>query len=290
MGLGAGSAWGAGLLLAVNRQTVDAPGGKTSGYFETSGFGAFADFSLGASDVYGLVSWNTGFPPVAVSGNPVVSGPQLLPAPHISTTIDPSGAGSTTEENHHMLSIMAGWKKDATTEGTHSFNVEASYIMAMHTDDAPNPDIDDNMNILSLMPMWGYILRANNDYSVFVGTNTAFIFEKDKVGALDGSRYLIGVTPNIAFQKQFGHGFEGFSGFSVTGVLFGTSDAPVTDESDMVLFTGYADVSLGLRWVKDNFAVEGSLRDAFLSNGPYLISGVPTAGGLFASAGLSLGF
>ena len=278
LGLGAGSAWGAGLLLAVNRSEVSFAGGDTTTYFETSGFGVFGDVSLGASDVYGSIGWNTGFPNGAVGG------------PHNSVLADPSAAGlPTTEVNHHMLSVMAGWKKDATTEGTHSFNIEGSYVLGMHTDDAPSPDADDKVNILAIMPMWGYVIRANSDYAVFVGANSALVFENDDVGAVNGNSYAVSVSPNIAFQKQLGRGFEGFSGFSVTALLAGSSDVPASGNSTLDLVTGGADVSVGLRWAKDNFALEGSLREAVLANGPYLIGG--NAGqGLFFNIGMGLGF
>jgi hypothetical protein len=273
LGLGNGTAWGAGLLLAVDRTDTDV-GTETTTYYDASGFGVFGDFNLGRSDVYGSVGWNTGFPP-------------NLPAPHNSVTVTPA-TGSSTEIVHHQLSIMAGWKHDATTEGTHSFNIEGSYLMAMHTSDAVTPNADDNVNILTVLPAWGYVLRANTDYSVFVGVNSAETFETDQVGALDASRYSLAFMPNIAFQKQLGHGFEGFSGFSVTGLYAASSDDPANGNSSSQLLTGGADVSVGLRWVKDNLAFEGSLKEAVLANGPYIIGG--NAGqGLFFDIGLALG-
>jgi hypothetical protein len=54
------------------------------------------------------------------------------------------------------------------------------------------------------------------------------------------------------------------------------------------LFTADAGASLGLRWVKDNLAIEGSLAPAFLANGPHFIGG-EAPGGLFAQVGLTLG-
>jgi hypothetical protein len=184
---------------------------------------------------------------------------------------------------------MAGWKKDATVEGTHSFNVEGNYVLGLHTDDTPTPNVDDMVNMLTIMPMWGYILRANSDYSVFIGTNGLLAFENDSVGPTHGNQYTVSLSPNIAFQKQFGHGFEGFSGFSVTALLHGVQDEPANNNSSSTMLTGGADVSVGLRWVKDNFALEGSLKEAVLANGPYLIGG--NAGqGLFVNIGMALGF
>jgi hypothetical protein len=273
-GLGSGTAWGAGLLLAVDRVQTDL-GTETTTYFDASGFGIFGDFNLGSSDVYGSVGWNTGYPTV----------PPALPHNSVETV---PAAGATTENIHHQLSVMAGWKKDATTEGTHSFNVEGSYVMGMHTNDAVTPNVDDKVNFLTLMPAWGYILRANNDYSVFVGVNSTESFIAEEVGTVDGSRYSLALMPNIAFQKQLGRGFEAFSGFSVTGSFASTTDEPAEGNSTSQLLTGGADVDVGLRWVKDNLAFEGNLKEAFLANGPYIIGGNANQG-LFWSIGLALG-
>lgn len=275
-GLGDGNAWGAGLLLAVDRTSADV-GGETTTYFETSGFGLFGDVALGHSDVYGSVSWSTGFPTSHVTGA------ALLPAPHNSVDA-PAG-----EIVHHQLNLTAGWKHDATTEGTHSFNIEGSYLLAMHTSDVVTPNADDKVNILTIMPAWGYVLKANNDYSVFIGVNSTEILENNDVGAaLSGTEYLLSFSPNLAFQKQLGHGFEGFAGGAVTAVYSATGDEPASGNSSSTLFTGGADVAVGLRWVKDNLAFEGSLKEAVLANGPYIIGG--NAGqGLFFNIGLSLG-
>lgn len=275
LGLGRGTAWGAGLSLAIDRLSVDAPGGKQTEYIDPSGFGLFGDVSLGNSDVYGAVGWNTGFPS------------NTLPGAH-NTVITEPNVGSNTDDTHHTLSVMAGWKHDATTEGTHSFNVEASYALGMHTTSGPGVNADDKVNALAIMPAWGYIVKANNDYSVFVGVNSLDSVVADTVPGLNGSRYLISFSPNIAFQKQFGHGFEGFSGASVTAGFMGSNDEAGNNVTETVVMTGAADVAVGLRWVKDNFALEGSLKETVLANGPYLIGG--NAGqGLFANIGMALG-
>jgi hypothetical protein len=275
LGLGSGTAWGAGLLLAVDRTHVKNAAGETTTYFDASGFGAFGDFALGASDVYGALTWNTGFPTT----------PPALP--HNSVIVNPA-VGANTENIHHTLGIMAGWKHDATTEGTHSFLVEGTYQMATHTTDGITPEVDDKVNILTVTPGWGYILRANSDYAVFVGVNSTESFQSDEVGATDGSQYSLSLSPNIAFQKQLGRGFEGFSGFSVTAMMSSASDEPADGDESSTLLTGGADMAVGLRWVKDNLAFEGSLREAVLANGPYIIGG--NAGqGLFFNIGLSLG-
>ena len=128
---------------------------ETTTYYEPSGFGLFGDFNLGSSDVYGQVGWNTGLPSDSAASRTAC---WSNPAP-----------GPDVDNQFHTLSIMAGWKKDATTEGTHAFNIEASYASEM-----TRPQVsagDETLNIINVMPAWGYILRANSSYSVFLGTN-----------------------------------------------------------------------------------------------------------------------
>lgn len=269
-GLAGGTAWGAGAIVGVRREYTKTPGptgGETTTYYEPSGFGVFGDFNLGSSDVYGQVGWNTGLPSQPGSQNSVLVKP---------------ATGPEIDNQFHTLSIMAGWKKDATTEGTHAYNIEASYASEM-----TRPQVsagDATLNIINVMPAWGYILRANSSYSVFLGTNGLLSYIQPE----DGSAYIISASPNFAFQKQFGKGFEGFSGFSVTGSWSSASDINVNGDEFSQLLTGGADMAVGLRWVKDNFALEGSLKEAFLANGPYFIGG-NTNQGLLASIGLSLG-
>jgi hypothetical protein len=277
LGLGSGNAWGAGVILAVNRiYGKTAAGDETTTYIDASGIGVFGDFNLGSSDVYGSVGWNTGFPTTPPA------------APHNSVLTNPA-AGSNTENLEHELNVTGGWRKEASGEGTHAFGVEAAYVFGSHSTSGITPSISDKVNILTIMPMWGYVLRATADYSVFVGANGMLFLANDDVAPMSGSRYAISASPNIAFQKQLGHGFEGFSGFSVTGSYAAASDEPANNAQASQLLTGGADVAVGLRWVKDNLAFEGSLKESVLANGPYLIGG--NAGqGLFVNIGLALGF
>ena len=192
---------------------------------------------------------------------------------------------------------MAGWKKDATTEGTHSLNAELAYTLGKNTSDGRTPATDNSVNLVTLNGAYGYILKATTDYSVFLGTNAGFLWQADKNGAVDASHVGFFATPNLAFQKQLGHGFEGFSGGSVTASFDTYSDevppptagGPAAGATDWTtLLTGSADVAVGLRWVKDNFALEGSLKETVLQNGPYVVGG-NTNQGLFVDVGMSLG-
>ena len=283
-GVAGGTAWGGGLLLSLDHNSVKNAAGETSTTVEGDGYGVFGDFNLGNSDVYGQVGWFTGFP-------------SSLAGPANNTSVfDPAAAGANVEVTNHFLGLQAGWKKDATTEGTHSLNVELGYIFGSHTEKPTDPD--ESVNIITLNGYHGYILKANSDYSVFLGCNGAFIWQSDKstTPKVDASHMGLAVMPNMSFQKQLGKGFEVFTGGSVSlgydmytdevGVPF--PPAGSTDASQIL--TSGADVAVGLRWAKDNFAFEGSVNDVLLKNGPQLISGTATAGGMFAEVGMSLGF
>lgn len=269
-GLASGTVWGAGVIVGVNRIHNKAATGatETTTYYEPSGLGLFGDFSLGGSDVYGQVGWNTGLPSVPGLQNSVLT---KAPAP-----------APEDDDQIHTLGLMAGWKKDATTEGTHAFNIEASYTSEMVS--LENPTADDKLNTIGLMPAWGYILRANTSYAVFLGANGLLSYIKPE----DGGRFVVSLSPNFAFQKQFANGFEGFSGFAVNASWESQSDIGADGEEFSRLLTGGADMAVGLRWVKDNFALEGSLKETVLANGPYFIGG-NTNQGLLGSIGLSLG-
>ncbi|MEO6095832.1 MAG: hypothetical protein ABIW76_09150 [Fibrobacteria bacterium] len=269
-GLASGTAWGAGVIFGVNRlhTKTATPSTETTTYYAPSGFGIFGDFNLGSSDVYGQIGWNTGVPSLGGLQNSVLTKP-------------PSPAPKDDDQNH-TLSFMAGWKKDATTEGTHAYNLEVGYSSEMRS--LENPTFDETFNTISVMPAWGYILRANSSYAVFLGTNGLLSYLQPE----NGSAYTIALSPNFAFQKQFGKGFEGFSGFAVTASWDSQSDLPVDGAEASQLLTADADMAVGIRWVKDNFALEGSLKETVLANGPFVVGG-NSGQGLLASIGISLG-
>jgi hypothetical protein len=284
-GAGSGTAWGGGVLLALDHTNVTNAAGETPTTFQGDGYGLFGDLNLGASDLYGQIGWFTGFP-----------GTLGAPPTNITQTVKPDGAAETSVHNWN-LNVMAGWKKEAAGEGTHALNAELSYTLGKNNSDGTAADFDNSMNQVFLGFYHGYILKAGNDYSVFLGSNSSYIWQADASDApsVDASHTGFSVSPNIAFQKEFGKGFEGFSGASVTASYDTYSDEPASapfppggaSDASRIL-TGGADVAVGLRWVKDNFALEGSLKETLLQNGPYLIGG--NAGqGMFVNVGMALG-
>ena len=285
VGLGKSTAWGGGVIVSFDKQNVETAAAKTKTVLVGDGFGAFGDFNLGSSDVYGQVALYTGFAAL----NPPNAAFNYV-------KVEPKAAGGvTTENSNYLIDVMAGWKKDATTEHTHAFNVELAYDMSKHKVDPSTPTEEVTENDLTLNVSHGYILKQSADYSVFLGCNGAFLFVTQKVTnpSTDLSHYGAMASPNLAFQKLFGYGFEGFSGASAT-LSFDTYDniappflAPGATSASQLL-TGGADVNVGLRWVKDNFALEGSLKETVLQNGPYLIGGTADQG-LFANVGIALG-
>jgi hypothetical protein len=186
---------------------------------------------------------------------------------------------------------MAGWKKDATTEGTHSLNLEGA-VNILSVDSAGPPKTTDNALALSLVFSHGYILKAGTGYSVFLGSNTAFIYTSfDPPGsAADGHTMTLAVMPNLVFHKDLGHNFELSSGGSAGLSLNMYSKAEVPDlgfaKSGHTLLTSNAEINLGLRWVKDNFAFEGSVNESLLQSGPNFISGMNNS--MFGRIGVSL--
>lgn len=270
-GLGNGTAWGAGVIVGVdrlyNKPTGAAPTEVTT-YVEPSGIALFGDMNLGSSDAYFQLGWNTGLPSVGGLQNSIFTKP---------------AAGPEDDDQNHTLSALLGWKKDATTEGTHALNLEFSYSTEMTS--LENPTVDATLSQFTLLPMWGYILRSNSSYSVFLGANGLLNYIQPE----DGNIFTLAVSPNVAFQKQFGKGFEGFAGALVTASFDMATDAAGPDSESSQLLTAGADMAVGLRWVKDNFALEGGLKESVLANGPYLIGGNANQG-LFYNLGLSLGF
>jgi hypothetical protein len=281
-GVGSGTAWGGGLILALSKSTAETAAGKTKTVVEGDGFGLFGDFGLGNSDVYGQVAVYTDF-----------NGP-ATPGGFNYVKVEPA-VGPESETTFRLINIMGGWKKDATTQGTHSLNVEAVYNMGSHEVDPSTPAIDTKINELSVVFSHGYILRASTDYSVFLGVNAGSLWHAESWEAApqDRDRLLGFATPNMAFQKQLGKGFEVSSGGSVTLSYETFSNlAPngsVGPEDATDLLTAGADVAVGLRWVKDNFAFEGSISENLLQTGPYFISGNDNAAGMFVEVGMSLG-
>jgi hypothetical protein len=281
VGVGSGTAWGGGLIVSFDKNTVETAAGKTKTVIEGDGFGAFGDFNLGTSDVYGQVALYTGFDAL----NP--------PTDHY-TKVEPQ-TGPTVETTNSLINVMVGWKKDATTEHTHALNAEVTYNYSSNEVDPSTPTDKTTLNELIVALSHGYILKASTDYSVFLGVNGGLSWQsaKQETPDLDASHIGVFASPNLAFQKQLGKGFEGFSGGSVTLSYDTYSDMPVpfaagapTDATE--LLTAGADVAVGLRWVKDNFALEGGLKESVLANGPYIVGG--NAGqGLFYNLGISLG-
>ncbi len=271
------SRWAGGLLINFNKTTTKTALAETKSVISGDGFGLFGDFNLGSSDVYGEIS--------------------LLTAPGNYSKITLVGPPEATTENTPTTThIMAGWKKDATTEGTHSLNVEASLnlISVKNAPPAPIASATDKQTEISVMFSHGYLLKAGTGYSVCLGSNSTFIYSKDDQPGTtaDPDHTGLSVAPHLAFQKDLGHNFEFSSGasarlsydmYSNTAIVL---PGPATQEATRLL-TSSADVNLGLRWVKDNFAIQGSLNEALLQGGPNFISGAVNP--LFAQVGVSLG-
>lgn len=278
-GLARGGAWGGGVLVSLAKSSFETPAGDSKVVLEGDGLGVFGNLSLGGSDVYGQLALYTGYD-------------ALLP---VSDNYVKVGG---VEQKNTLINLLGGWKKDATSEGTHALNLEGTLNYSMKKNEAPPLDTV-TVTALDLWFYHGYILKASESYSVFLGSNSELMLQLEDWNVAPTSRnhYRLAVLPNLAFQKRLAWGFEGFAG-AVVGLSWDMWDGiapttpigapPVGADARTDYLTGSADVSLGLRWVKDNFAVEGSLRDALLANGPHFIGG-NAAPGMFAQVGVSLG-
>ncbi len=264
----ANNLWGAGLIVNFNKLTATLGGTETKTTFENDGFGLFGNFNLHGSDVYGEASLLTG------------------PGNYTKSTTAPAAAQETSPSTIH---IMGGWKKDASTEGTHSLNLEASLDLISITPPAPATKISGNNIAINFYH--GYILKSTAAYAVFIGSTTTFAMQKldNPTPVPDPSHTQFAVMPNMSFQKQLGKGFEittgGSAGLSYD--MYKNFPAPNAGDDASALLTPAGKFQVGMRWVLDNLSFEGSVNQAILSGGPNFISG--TAAPLYAQIGVSLG-
>lgn len=282
-GLASEGKFGGGLMLALNKvSTEDSLLGKTKTVLETDGFGAFGSFALGnAGDVYGELSVLTGFDDLGSGNDNYVK-------------LDPPAPATGSEVTPRVIHVMAGWKKDATTEGTHALNAELILNIENWESKVGTATAKRGINDFQLWFYHGYILKDAGTFKVFTGSNSLVQFQTRDWDAAptDRSIGVVSVTPNMSFQKTLGHGFEATAGAGVTAAWISQTNMPSgannLDKSTTFL-TGGADMAVGLRWVYENFAFEGAVKELMLSNGPQFIGG-NAAPGMFAQIGLSVGF
>jgi len=258
----ANSLWAAGILVNFNKTTTSSPAGKTKTVVQGDGFGLFGDFNLHGSDVYGEAAV------ITAPGN-------YTKTPVLETT-------------PRTMRFMAGWKKDATTEGTHALNAEATLVMSsLETDPATAKTTETGVDVAFYH---GYILKAATGYSVFLGSSTHLIYDATNLPAPtpDPDQMGISIAPNLVFHKTLGHDFELTSGASTTLSYFMASNPAVGVDDSKQLLTTNAAINLGLRWVKDNFAFEGTVNQALIQHGPDFISGGNAGFPMFGQIGMSL--
>lgn len=283
-GLAKSGLFGAGLMVSFAKATTEdsAIGGKaeTKNVLEGDGFGLFGSFMLGsAGDVYGEAF--------------VYTGTDALPGADNYT--ENKTAAATTEYTPRLLHILAGWKRDASSEGTHSLNAE--FIFNMHSEEnKAAATTEDNMTELQLAFYHGYVLKDAGSFKVFLGSSTQLTYQDYSFEAApqDRSRMSLNIAPNISMQKTLSKGFEIFAGADMNlGFVSLTNLTPAGPaagpDKGTVLATSGTDVSVGLRWNYENIAIEGALVDTFLAHGPHFIGGDDDQG-LFAQVGLSVGF
>lgn len=273
-GIAKGGAWGAGLMLSLAKESYDTPAGDTKTVLQGDGFGLFGNLDIGNSDVYGRFGVFTDFDDVA-------------PEP------DNYSDQGDTETDNTLFAFTVGWKKGAAGQGTHALNAE----LQVEYGSTDSPTLDATRTEFDLLLFHGFVLKETPGYDVFLGSNSQLVMDMgdNKTAKTGPSRYGLFVSPNIAFQKNLMWSFEGFAGADVTlgwemyndaaGALPGRT-APGAATGSNTFFTSRTGANLGLRWVKDNLAIEGSLADTFLSSGPNFIGGGTP--GFLSRVGLSL--
>ncbi len=288
LGVGVGNTFGAGIIYGLNQTKSEVPvtvvgppvsTGKTEVSTQNNGdeWGVFGSFGFGTMSVFGEFSRETG--PAA--------------------TVETKTTGvATVETKNTANNVTLGFVKDTEGEKSHALAVTASLVLASAEQGVAT---DNSTMTLGLNVNHGVPLVYGDDFAVFFGAifDIAYrSFEDKVVGASpkEGSATLISLAPNVSFQKEIGKGFEASLGASANAltwtntsqvVLFGTPVANA-DVSNSTTTSGAGNVSVGLRWKKDNFSVDGQVATALLTNGPNFISGTTSA--MLASVGVAVGF
>jgi hypothetical protein len=284
-GLASSGLFGAGLMVSFAKTTIEDSVGATlvesKTVLEGDGFGFFGSFMLGSiGDVYGEAF--------------VYTGTDALPGADVYNESKTSAA--TTEYTPRLLHILAGWKRDASSEGTHSLNAEFSLNLHSEENKAVTTT-EDELTEMQLAFYHGYVLKDAGGFKVFLGSSTNLVYQDFSFEAApqDRSRLGLNFAPNISMQKTLAKGFEIFAGadmnwgFTKASNLTLDGGAGAAPDEGTLLLTSGTDVSVGLRWNYENIALEGALVDTFLAHGPHFIGGDDEQG-LFGQVGLSVGF
>ncbi len=275
-GLAIGSAFGAGLLYEFNKISTSDNSGATPDVSTTNAgdaYGAFGSMGLGSISIFAEVSRVTG------------------PAASVTTETD----ALTDEDKNTSTNIIVGAVKDTEGEGSHA--LAATLSLALFSQEFENPTANQSAMNIGLNINHGVPLKYNDQMAVFVGSiiNLGYSSSTNEVPDPDAesSGYLFSLAPNMSFQKVLGKGFEISMGGSVNMLTYASGTTDPGENTTSGLETGFngpstGDLSFGLRWAKENFAIEGELSKALILNGPDFIGG--TGPGVLGSGGVSLSF
>jgi hypothetical protein len=282
LGLGLDDVFGAGVTYELDRQKTDNESTEITTREVPDGIGAFGSVNFGVMNLWADFST------------------YRYPSAYVLT----DAPATDTEVSERQTEVSVGIMKDSEGErdiavGGHvdfSYNKQLSQMQSLGL----RTTTENNRRATVVgMAYLGVPLFRNRSYSVYVGLAAGGLYSKfvDSLvtAVLVAESYADGaITPNIGFQKTLGKGFEAMCGGSVN-ILHITR---IVSESNLNVDTLTYDVatdngrfSLGLRWKKGNFAVEGQFSATILTNGPYFISGAGSASTpMMASIGVSLGF
>jgi len=276
--------WGAGARVALNRygaSTSDSLAQITPVEVDSSlaptGFGIFGSMALaGKKEAYARLDWFT-------------------PSNYSSLKLDTyTPLGKVTTENSSRadgIHLGAGVRTEAKGPRGYSWNVALDYANVSSRNSGQSSDSTHAIHTFHELGQLGKTVEADGNI-LAMGVDQRFIVANGRGGAADTSyivyngayvapdwRYWVTIEPTLAVIIPI---FENWTlkGGARTGLVYTSWDA-VTGEkaySEGRLTTTAPTGSLGVRYARNGrWAAEALVNNAFLSYGPYFVSGEQTS-------------
>lgn len=247
-------AWGAGLSLAYSDSSQeDAASNQQVTYHELNQAKLFGSMAWDGKDVYASLLW-------------------LKPTDNVVTT--PANGSSNTNPRTDEVRLGLGLRKypAAGVEGS-AWNLQTSLGY-----DYVRPAGEQNPVtwVADLYGQYGYVFIT--DGITFLPGVDAYVNYKN--GTANPDYYgAIGVSPYAAIILPiFEHWtLKGGARYAVEQTINDVQQGKPSTFLDHGIITG-TQGSVGLRYARSRWAVEAQLANAFLSNGPYMVSGNTTPG------------
>ena len=255
--------WGAGLSLAYSDSSHEDPASnQTVTYHALSEAKLFGSFGWNGKDVYGSLLW-------------------MKPTDNVVTT--PASGSSNTNPRTDDVLLTVGIRKypAAGVEGSAWSGQTTLGYEYFRPAGEQNPI----MWIAQVYGQYGYVFIT--DGITFLPGVDAYVDYRN--GTADPDYYAaIGVSPYAALiLPLYEHWtLKGGARYFVEQTLNDVQQGKPSDFRDRGIISN-TNGSVGLRYTRNRWALEGSIANGFLSNGPYFISGTPT-GGMIGSLALTV--